>query len=344
MNYIETLIYTLIPALIFWGIFLLSMHQDRSRYRNTLFLMVAGCFTLPFLCALAGEHAPIVGLMIVLVLFLTILLVPIGLIWNGLLMWKREGRSLANLLSFLLGIVVGIGEICTFAFVLLPGLMQVNEQNLSFFSHLSQGLIWISLSVIYGSLVFVAFMLYCLFLQIVPHQRDFDYVIIHGSGLRQDGTLTKLLKDRCDKAIEVYKKDPTPPILVPSGGQGDDEVCSEAQAMRMYLLEQGIPETKIQMEDQSKTTWENLAFSKELIESLPGRHFTALVTSNYHVYRALRYCHKLGFSCTGIGAHVAPYYWPSALIREFVAIHKEPKHLILFLMGYILFIAPVLIV
>lgn len=344
MNYIENLIHTLIPALFFWGIFLFSMHRNRSRYRNTLFLMVAGCFSLPFLCFLAGPYSTEAALFCILVLFFAILFVPIGLVWNGLLMWKREGHSFANLLSFLLGILVGLGEISTFAFILFPTMVQFNDQNLSFFSHLSQGLVWVSLSVIYGSLVFVSFMFYCLFLQIVPHQRDFDYVIIHGSGLKKDGTLTQLLKDRCDKAIEVYRKDPTPPILVPSGGQGYDEICSEAQAMKNYLLDNGIPEAKIQMENQSKTTWGNLAFSKALIESFPGRHYTALVTSNYHVYRALRYCNKLGFSCTGIGAHVAPYYWPSALIREFVAIHKEPKHLILFLIGYILFISPILII
>lgn len=186
-------------------------------------------------------------------------------------------------------------------------------------------------------------MFYCLFLQIIPHKRDFDYVIIHGSGLHKDGTVTQLLKDRCDKAIEVYRKDPSPPILVPSGGQGADEVCSEAMAMKNYLLSQGIPENRIEMEDQSTTTWENLKFSKTLIESFPGRHYVALVTSNYHVYRALRYCSKLNFSCTGIGARVASYYRPSALIREFVAVHREPKHLILFLIGYVLDIAPILI-
>ena len=116
-------------------------------------------------------------------------------------------------------------------------------------------------------------MFYCLFLQIIPHKRDFDYVIIHGSGLKKDGTVTKLLKDRCDKAIEVYRKDPTPPILVPSGGQGADEVCSEAKAIKNYLLSQGIPEEKIKMEDKSTTTWENLKFSKMLIESFPGRNY-----------------------------------------------------------------------
>ena len=342
MNYFENVWHAAIPALFFWLIFIYSMHRNRSRYRNTFFLMLAGCSSIPFLCSLAGKYAATTFIILLLLIILLILFVPVGLIWNGILMWRREGHSLGNLLSLAFGIIIGIGEIATFIFVLLTGSLVVDQWT-AFLSHLSQGLIFISMSVIYVSLVFVAFMFYCLFLQIIPHKRDFYYVIIHGSGLKKDGTVTKLLKDRCDKAIEVYRKDPTPPILVPSGGQGADEVCSEAMAIKNYLLSQGIPEEKIKMEDQSTTTWENLKFSKMLIESFPGRHYVALVTSNYHVYRALRYCSKLNFSCTGIGSRVASYYWPSALIREFVAIHREPKHLILFLVGYMLVLAPMLI-
>ena len=61
-----------------------------------------------------------------------------------------------------------------------------------------------------------------------------------------------------------------------------------------------------------------------------------LVSSNYHVYRALRYCRKIGLDCAGIGSHVAFYYWPSALIREFVAIHSEKKHFIMLVAGWVL--------
>jgi uncharacterized SAM-binding protein YcdF (DUF218 family) len=88
------------------------------------------------------------------------------------------------------------------------------------------------------------------------------------------------------------------------------------------------------MEDKSATTLENLKFSKEIIDSREGRKYTALVTSNYHVYRALRYCRRVGLKCKGIGSHVAFYYWPSALIREFIAVHSEKKHAIFFALGW----------
>ena len=78
------------------------------------------------------------------------------------------------------------------------------------------------------------------------------------------------------------------------------------------------------------------------MDSFEGRKYTALVSSNYHVYRALRYCREVGLECTGIGSHVAFYYWPSALIREYIAIHAEKKHLILFLAGWLSCIAVLL--
>ena len=201
----------------------------------------------------------------------------------------------------------------------------------------------VSTTVIYGSMSFLIFMIYTLFLQIIPRKKDFDYVIIHGAGLLDGQRVSKLLRDRLDKAIEVYRKDPTPPKLIPSGGQGSDETISEAEAMKSYLLEQGIPENDIILEDASKTTYENLLNSKKIMDIIEGRKYTALVTSNYHVYRALRYCRKIGLVCTGIGSHVAFYYWPSALIREFIAIHAEKKHAVLFLAGWVICMAMLLV-
>ena len=137
----------------------------------------------------------------------------------------------------------------------------------------------------------------------------------------------------------MYQKDPSTPYLIPSGGQGEDEEISEAEAMRQYLVEKGIPSDHILQEDRSTTTRENIAYSKAIIEAREGRRYTALVTSNYHVYRALRYARDMDFACTGIGAHVAMYYWPSALIREYAAIHSERINFIVLAAGWLLTMA-----
>ena len=112
--------------------------------------------------------------------------------------------------------------------------------------------------------------------------------------------------------------------------------------MKDYLLTRGIPEEHIVPEDASATTEENLINSKAIIDARDGRKKTALVSSNYHIYRCLRLARKLRLKCTGIGAKVALYYWPSALIREFLAVFLTKGFLIWSLLGYLLFVSPVL--
>lgn len=341
----KDLISDILPTFFWGGLFAYSMYRDRSRYRNVVLLLLTGMSVLGFIYSLFSfEVSGILVLITTVLVGLAFLILPFFLFVNGLYMIKREGRSLGNLLSFLLGLILIAGELSFFLWFF--GLLVVPELgvNMSALVRYSPFFAFFGLSSGYLSVTFVSFLLYCLFLQIIPHRRDFDYVIIHGAGIKKDGTVTKLLADRCDKAIEIYRKDPTSPYLVPSGGQGSDEVCSEAEAMRKYLVSQGIPEDKILLEDKSKTTMENVTFSKNLIEKRPGRKYTALVTSNYHIYRAMRYAKRAQLKAVGIGSRVAPYYYPSALIREFVAVHKERKHLILFAIGYLLFISPVIII
>ena len=320
-----------------WAAFLFMFHRDRSRYRNCYLLFFALLSLFPFMINLAGEHGGrLVGLTADVVL-LCLLIVPFFLMVNGVIMLKNEGPRLPHMLSLFLGIAVFIGEVLAAALVLSHAFYYSPEEikTLHHSVWFLAGLI-LCVSVIYVSSTFVIFMLYTLFLQIIPKKKDFDYVIIHGAGLLQGDKLSKLLRDRLDKAIAVYRKDPTPPRLIPSGGRGGDETISEAEAMTQYLVENGIPASDILMEKESKTTLENIMFSKQILDAQEGPKYTALVTSNYHVYRALRYCREAGLSCTGIGSRVAFYYWPSALIREFIAIHAERKHAIIFAVGWLL--------
>ena len=286
----------------------------------------SGVFGAAFLCAVGKSCAAV------------LLSVPAVLIENGVIMYRKEGRSLQNMLSLLMGILVGVGELCFFLFFIFP--IFWSDQNSEFITTGMKVLLFISLSVIYVSVVFVSFMSYTVLLQLIPRKRDFDYVIIHGSGLLRGREVSKLLADRIDKAIEVYEKDPTPPILIPSGGKGRDEEISEAEAMEQYLIEHGIPKDHIIKEDRSTTTRENLAFSKKIIDERDADPYVALVTSNYHVYRALSLCDDIDLECTGIGAHVARYYWPSALLREFAAIMSKKKNLLIFIAGWLCSVIP----
>ena len=314
---------------ISWVVFIGSTLWKPQKFRNSIFLMNALFFTVFFVAALAGENMGTVLLIAFLLAFLALLLVPMMLIINGIVMTKKEAKSLGNLLSLLLGLVIGAGEIAYFVGFALE-IRSVNPE----YTAAKLIAIFIGSSVLYISFWILAFVLYMIFMQFMPHIRDFDYLIIHGAGLLKGDKVSKLLANRIDKAIKVYNKSKRKPVIIPSGGQGGDETISEAEAMKQYLFEHGIPEEHIILEDQSKNTMENLQNSRDIIFSKEGKHRVALVTSNYHVYRCLLYAKSLKLKCTGIGSPVAWYYWPSAVIREFVAVFTTKIFLICTLIGY----------
>ena len=296
-----------------WIVTLISVVTRPQRYLNSFLLMLALLVTMAFLAGLLGDAAGVFLMVCFGLVMLAVLLVPVLLILNGIQMIRRESFAPAHVLSLGLGIFVGIGEIAAAVYLL----------GLSDFLALRNANFWILLlafTVFYFSFLVLCFVVYSVFIWILPHRRNFNYVIIHGCGLADGERLTRLLADRVDKAIDVYRKCRKKPVIIPSGGRGADEKLSEAQAMKNYLLAHGIPEEKILLEDRSVTTRENLINSKRIIDAAEGKKKTALVSSNYHIYRCRRIAREIKMNCVGIGAKVAFYYWPSALIREFAAV------------------------
>ena len=326
---------------LFAGVWLLTIALTLwkpQRFRNSFLLMFALLVTVVFFSGFFGYDARgniLMATFLIGMLFL--FLVPVLLIINGIQMIKKESFSVSHVLSLVLGLIVGVGEIAAVVYVF-------GISNIISLEHANPWLMFVAFTVFYFSFLVLCFVVYSVFIQLIPHRMNFNYVIIHGCSLAGGERLTKLLSNRVDKAIEIYRKCRVKPVIIPSGGRGSDENLSEAEAMKNYLLDHGIPEESIVMEDGSANTWENLLNSKAIIESRPGRKKTALVSSNYHIYRCLRYARKMGFKCTGIGADVALYYWPSALIREFIAVFRTKGFMIYALAGYVLFIGPLLYV
>ena len=178
---------------------------------------------------------------------------------------------------------------------------------------------------------------------------DKDYIIILGSRIRKDGTLTPLLKARVDKAIEFankqYEKTKKRIVYIPSGGKGKDEIISEAEAIEKYLIEKGIDKKQIIIEDKSTSTTENMKFSKEKIDNIKKNAKVSFSTTNYHVFRSGVIAYEQGIDCEGIGSKTKWYFYSNALIREFIAnlAYEKNKHLILLLMINLSLIALILI-
>lgn len=121
---------------------------------------------------------------------------------------------------------------------------------------------------------------------------DLDYLIVLGARVEENGP-SRALQRRITAALQ-YLEDNPDTVIIASGGQGADEPISEARCIRDELVENGVSETQIIMEDRSTSTVENLQFSAELIEDLEAS--VGIVTNNYHVYRATWLAKHLGYS------------------------------------------------
>ena len=148
-----------------------------------------------------------------------------------------------------------------------------------------------------------------------------DTVIVLGCGIRGERVSVGLAK-RLDKAYEYYEINPDAMIIV-SGGQGPQEDISEALAMKRYLIERGVPEDKIIMEDKSTSTIENFKYSHEIMKEMGlPEDSVVFVTNAYHVYRGSYYAEKEGLAVNHLGTDIIWYTIPMNYMREMIAVLK----------------------
>lgn len=129
-----------------------------------------------------------------------------------------------------------------------------------------------------------------------------DYMVVLGAKVRPDGPSVSLW-DRIHKAAEYMQEHPDV-IAVVSGGQGEDEIMSEAQCMYEELVRAGISPDRIWMEERATSTDENMRFSLDLIEERTGvrPNRLAILSSEYHLFRASLMANKLGIGFVGVPA------------------------------------------
>lgn len=333
-EYVVSIALLLAPAVVPGVLFIYSFIKEPRQFRNALFLFAALAWSAVLLVLRFNNY--ILGLILVALVLLTPFLTIIFLLINTVVVVKNNGFSLTSMLPFLMaGFLILLIASPAIVSYLDPDTHRIVVVLLGLF--MLEGL-WFSFT-------FVALLFYSWIYRILPRRRTYDYIIIHGAGLNGPRP-TPLLAGRIDKALELWGKQHQHGKFVVSGGQGADEVVSEAKAMRDYLLEKDVPLDAILMEDRSTTTWENLKYSIGIINndrtasantasvdaSLSSGSFaasttatectTAVVTSDFHVFRCAEYAHNLGLKADGIGSHTKGWYWPTAFIREFIAITK----------------------
>lgn len=258
-----------------------------------------------------------------LVSFPFVLALSAALCVSNAVLIRREGRRPVNVLGLLLSLLLIGGTL--FLFV-ADGAVSGSEQYVRLHGLFTNCFAAVYL---YFECMVIGIMIAAAIVSRYQPRPDKDVLIVLGCALRRDGTPTPLLRDRLDRAIafrrEQLERTGRELVLLTSGGQGPDEVLSESEAMKRYLMEHGVPERSILKEDRSTSTLENMAFSKAMIdERFPGAH-VAFATTNYHVFRSGLCARRVKLRAVGMGARSKWYFWPNALVREFVGLLTEHR-------------------
>ena len=163
---------------------------------------------------------------------------------------------------------------------------------------------------------------------------DKDYIIILGCSIDKRGGLLPLLKGRVAAAARFAwaqeMESGKPCLYVPSGGQGPNEVMSEGSAMELFLLSKFAEPNEIFPEKKSKNTYENMLFSKKIIDEHNPDAKIAFATTNYHILRSGILARRAGFDAEGIAGDTKWYFWPNGFVREFIGILalNIPAHIV----------------
>lgn len=169
--------------------------------------------------------------------------------------------------------------------------------------------------VLLGTLAFVVLFGLLFFKEnTVPRPGSTDAMIVLGAQLNSDGKPKEQLEWRLSAALDVYKVKRTP--IVVTGAQGADEPRTEASAMREWLIERGIPQEDIRMDETSMNTKENV---ENAMRYIPGVKDVLIVTSDYHLPRAMQVARDLGLNPSGIGSPIKQEYWWKNHFRETLA-------------------------
>ena len=146
------------------------------------------------------------------------------------------------------------------------------------------------------------------------------YILVLGT--RVNGVhITLPLRYRLEAALDYALDNPSAQIIV-TGGKGSGENIPEALAMQSWLTSQGIPDSRILVEDKAANTIENIQYSMALMEN-PASDKTVIVTNAFHIYRSLEICRTQGMeNIQGLGAKSNRLMIPSFYLREGLAVLK----------------------
>ena len=131
-----------------------------------------------------------------------------------------------------------------------------------------------------------------------------------------------MLSYRIDSAYKYLEAHPDS-VAVLSGGQGNKEDISEAQCMFNVLTDKGIDPDRLYLEDKSTNTFENISFSKKIIDENNLSTDVAIATSSFHLKRATIIAEKQELKPARISAYTSHFLRATYYVRDTFGVIKE---------------------
>ncbi|PPF33765.1 hypothetical protein C5E05_16530 [Pseudoclavibacter sp. AY1H1] len=335
------------------GLAFIAVRRTRNeprRLSNGVWIVAAAVVLISAVSSFDGQVSMLVSTLTWLpfVLSPALLLALIVLLYvNGARMIRREGRSLGNLLSLVLAVILTALAALPFAAILVG-----DDVFISIALLLAAGAAYLGAA-------FALFLAYSWLYSRLVRGAVGTWVVVLGSGLSGGRRVPPLLAARIRAGLDAAHRVGAS-VVVMSGGQGGDEALAEGRAMREWALDpanadsanagtdgrQGAvrmagnaAEPRILSEEESVNTEENLRFTTRILEREGVTGPGIIATSNYHAMRAAMLARELGIDAQAVQAPVARYYWPSAILREFAAILR--RYWLLNLVAGVLFAFPI---
>ena len=155
--------------------------------------------------------------------------------------------------------------------------------------------------------------------------KGLSYVVVLGRPLKRE-SLVEMVHGRVDKGIEIYRMNEGSKLVLSGGYEADGVVTCDAMAV--YAKEQGVPEEDILIERNGSSTESMVLESYELLKAdyeADAAPKFAVVSSAYHVLRALLLARKHKIACIGYGERTTLTISMNAFVREYMLYMKITK-------------------
>ena len=255
----------------------------------------------------------------------TYALLGVALLANGVHVVRREGVAATHILPFAWGVLL--------LFIAWWVSLSPAADGLSGSETEVMAITFISMMVSYIPFALFGVLFSNIICHRAPRAPEREYIVALGCGLMPDGSVTPLLRGRLDAAIAEWERGGRQAKIICSGGQGSDEVTSEAQAMANYLYAQNVPHDAVLMESKSTTTQENLQFSRKIMDARGGAKRCTLATNTYHCLRAAMFARRCGLNAYCVGGRTAAFYYPAAFFREYIALVLRNRYAVAIFFG-----------